>query len=164
MPHPCPDGWTLAWRGRPLWNFTPSVQQVALMGRKPQNHPLSNLNSGICTAHILLVINLSDDDDIYLFCLTDLSQQPALIVLFAAVVSVFLFFFLFSFFFLACSLQSEIGCPLYFHTWCGLSANLECMSEMCCACGLLKIQDAKIMQKTAMCTPLHIFFWLYLCN
>jgi len=20
----------------------------------------------------------------------------------------------------------------YFHTWCGLSANLECMSEMCC--------------------------------
>ena len=21
--------------------------------------------------------------------------------------------------------------PAYFHTWCGLSANLECMSEMC---------------------------------
>jgi len=21
---------------------------------------------------------------------------------------------------------------LYFHTWCGLSANLECRSEMCC--------------------------------
>jgi len=31
---------------------------------------------------------------------------------------------------------------LYFHTWCGLSANLECMSEMCCK-GSLKIQDAK---------------------
>jgi len=27
----------------------------------------------------------------------------------------------------------EIGCLPYFHTWCGLSANLECMSEMCCA-------------------------------
>ena len=24
------------------------------------------------------------------------------------------------------------GCLPYFHTWCGLSANLECMSEMCC--------------------------------
>jgi len=27
---------------------------------------------------------------------------------------------------------SEIECLPYFHTWCGLSANLECMSEMCC--------------------------------
>jgi len=26
---------------------------------------------------------------------------------------------------------AEIGCLPYFHTWCGLSANLECMSEMC---------------------------------
>jgi len=25
-----------------------------------------------------------------------------------------------------------IGCLLYFHIWCGLSANLECMSEMRC--------------------------------
>jgi len=25
-----------------------------------------------------------------------------------------------------------IGCLPYFHTWCGLSANLECRSEMCC--------------------------------
>jgi len=30
-------------------------------------------------------------------------------------------------------LISEIGCLLkYLHTWCGLSANLECRSEMCC--------------------------------
>ena len=27
---------------------------------------------------------------------------------------------------------SETGCLPYFHTWCGLSANLECRSEMCC--------------------------------
>ena len=27
--------------------------------------------------------------------------------------------------------EPEIGCLPYFHTWCGLSANLECMSEMC---------------------------------
>jgi len=41
----------------------------------------------------------------------------------------FLSFFLF---FLPKSQWSEIGCLPYFHTWCGLSANLECMSEMCC--------------------------------
>jgi len=28
--------------------------------------------------------------------------------------------------------RSEIGCLPYFHTWCGPSANLECMSEVCC--------------------------------
>jgi len=33
--------------------------------------------------------------------------------------------------FLAYSQRSEIGCLSYFHTWCGLSANLECRSEMC---------------------------------
>jgi len=42
------------------------------------------------------------------------------------------FFHLLSSFFLAESQRSEIGCLPYFHTWCGLSANLECMSEMCC--------------------------------
>jgi len=38
------------------------------------------------------------------------------------------FFFLF---FLANSQRSQIGCLSYFHTWCGLSANLEYRSEMC---------------------------------
>ena len=37
-----------------------------------------------------------------------------------------------SFFFLAQSQRSEIGCLPYFGTWCGLSANIECRSEMCC--------------------------------
>ena len=27
---------------------------------------------------------------------------------------------------------SHLGCLPYFHIWCGLSANLECWSEMCC--------------------------------
>ena len=43
--------------------------------------------------------------------------------------------FLSSFFFLCLprlSQRSEIGCLPYFHTRCGLSANLECMSEMRC--------------------------------
>jgi len=42
------------------------------------------------------------------------------------------YYFLSSSFFLACFQQSEIGCLPYFHTWCGLSANLECRSGMCC--------------------------------
>ena len=47
---------------------------------------------------------------------------------FATVVTIFFFLV----FFFACSQRSEIGCLPYFCTWCGLSVNLECMSEMCC--------------------------------
>jgi len=43
------------------------------------------------------------------------------------------FFYLSSFYFLAKSQRSQIGCLPFFHTWCGLSANLECRSETCCA-------------------------------
>jgi len=39
--------------------------------------------------------------------------------------------FLFLLFFVALSQRSEIGCLPYFHTWCGLSADLECRSETC---------------------------------
>jgi len=44
------------------------------------------------------------------------------------------FFLLLSVFFfsLAYSQPSQIGCLPYFHTWCGLSANLGCRSETCC--------------------------------
>ena len=44
--------------------------------------------------------------------------------------SSFILFLLFLF--LAESQWSEIGCLPYFHTWYGLSVNLECSSEMCC--------------------------------
>ena len=50
---------------------------------------------------------------------------------FRPVVSVF-FFFLSFILFLAYSQPLQIGCLPYFHTWCGLSANLECRSEMYC--------------------------------
>ena len=40
--------------------------------------------------------------------------------------------FFFYLFFLACSKPSQIECLPYFHTWCGLSANLGCRSETCC--------------------------------
>ena len=35
-------------------------------------------------------------------------------------------------FFVPWSQRPHIGCLTYFDTWCSLSANLECMSEMCC--------------------------------
>jgi len=51
------------------------------------------------------------------------------------------FFYLLSFF-LACSQPLQIGCLPYFHTWCGLSANLGSGLKRA-ARGSLKIQDAK---------------------
>ena len=64
---------------------------------------------------------------------------------FAAVVSVF--FLLSFFFFLTYAQRPQTGCLPYFHIWCGLSANLECRSGMCCT-RLAEIQDAKISQKS----------------
>jgi len=43
------------------------------------------------------------------------------------------FFLSFFLVFLAKSQRLQIGCLPYFHIWCGLSANLKCMSGMCCA-------------------------------
>jgi len=40
-------------------------------------------------------------------------------------------FFLLSFFRAYSQPPPQIGCLPYFHTWCGLSANVECMSQMC---------------------------------
>jgi len=54
------------------------------------------------------------------------------------------------YFFLAYSQRSQIGCLPYFHI-CGLSVNLECMSEMC-STRLAEIQDAK---KDAIISHLH---------
>ena len=42
-----------------------------------------------------------------------------------------LWFLLLSSFFLVHFQPSQTGCLPYFHTWCGLSANLGCMSETC---------------------------------
>ena len=55
------------------------------------------------------------------------------------------FFFFLSLFLSSPNLSDQIGCLPYFHTWCGLSANLECMSEMSCK-RLAEIQDAKNSQ------------------
>ena len=76
-------------------------------------------------------------------------------------------FYLSSFFLLFSSPNlsgREIGCLPYFHTTSyDLSANLECMSEMCCT-RLAEIQDEKITPKIAIWAPLHNFVGLYLCK
>jgi len=56
-------------------------------------------------------------------------------------------FFFFFVFFLAYSQPSQIGCLPCFHMWCGLSANLECRSEMCCTL-LTEKKDAKISKNS----------------
>jgi len=72
-------------------------------------------------------------------------------------------FFFFLLFFLAYFQPSQIGCLPYFHTLCGLSANLGCRSETCCT-QLAENKEAKNRQKFAICAPSHNFIWLYLCN
>ena len=51
---------------------------------------------------------------------------------FCPVVSFYLSSIFFLIFFIPRQSQRpQIGCLPYFHTWCGLSANLRCRSEMC---------------------------------
>ena len=47
----------------------------------------------------------------------------------------------------------------YFYTWCDVSANLECRSEMCCM-WLAKYRTPKF----AKCAPSHKFVGLYLAS
>jgi len=70
--------------------------------------------------------------------------------------SFLLLLLLFFFVFLAYSQPSQIGCRPYFHAWRGLSANLECRSEMCCT-RLAEIQDTKIAKKFPICAPFYNF-------
>ena len=69
---------------------------------------------------------------------------------------IFLPWFLLSIFFLAYSEPSQIACLPYFntYTWCGLSANLGCRSEMCCM---------RLAENTDY-APSHNFVGLYLRN
>jgi len=46
------------------------------------------------------------------------------------------------------------------HTWCGLSANLECRSEMCCTW----LAENTGRKKIAIWAPSHNFVGLYLRN
>jgi len=57
----------------------------------------------------------------------------------------------------------QIGCLPYFHTWCGLNANLGCRSETCCT-WLIENTGCKKSPKFAICAPSHNFVGQYLCN
>ena len=59
-------------------------------------------------------------------------------------------------FFIADSQRLQSGCLPYFYIWCGLSACLECMFEMCCTRLAENIRRKK-SQKIAICAPSHIF-------
>jgi len=65
------------------------------------------------------------------------------------------FYLLLSFFFSSPNLSAP-----YFHTWCGLIANLECMSEMCCT----RLVENTGCKKVAILAPSHSFVGLYLQN
>jgi len=59
--------------------------------------------------------------------------------------------------------QLQSGCLPYFYTWCGLSANLECRSEIYCtwlAGNTRRKNDAKI----AIWAPSYNFVGLNLRN
>jgi len=64
-------------------------------------------------------------------------------------------FFLLCFF--AHSKQSQIACQQFFHTWCGLSTNLECMSEMCCRRLAENTGRKNSPKKFAIWAPSHNF-------
>jgi len=49
-------------------------------------------------------------------------------------------------------------------TWCGLSANLECRSEMCSTWLAGNTGCKNDAKKINICGPLHKFVWLYLRN
>jgi len=57
------------------------------------------------------------------------------------------FLYLSFFFFLAECQPSQIGCLPYFHTCCGLCANLRCRSETCCTQLAVKYRTQKSRQK-----------------
>jgi len=74
-----------------------------------------------------------------------------------AIWHIFVMWFLLSSFFLAYSQPSQIGCLPYFHTWCGLIANLEARSEMCYTRLAENAGRKQNRQKFAICVPSHNF-------
>ena len=58
---------------------------------------------------------------------------------------------------------SQIGCLPYFHTWCGLSANLRCRTETCSQ-RLAANTGRKKVAKNRHLGTIGNFVVLYLCN
>jgi len=73
---------------------------------------------------------------------------------------VFVLWFLLSLFlfFITYSQPLHIGCLPYFRRWCGLSANLECRSEICCM-RLAENTGCKISPKICHLGTIAHFCW-----
>jgi len=62
----------------------------------------------------------------------------------------------FCLFFLAYSQRSQIGCIPYFHTWCDLSANVECRSKMYCMRLTENTEHKNYAKNRHLCTIAHL--------
>jgi len=75
----------------------------------------------ICFSLSTWVVSVKKHQYSWLFMAALCNRGP---LYFCPVVSIYLSIYLSIFFFCAWSQWPEIGCLPYFHTWCGLSANL----------------------------------------
>ena len=111
-------------------------------------------NSIAYGAHCVIVVQ--DISKLFMVALCNRADHYIFILFLS---SFFLSFFLLLFF-LAYSQRSEIGCLPYFGTLCGLSANLECRSEMYCT----RLAANTGRKKIAISAPSHNFVGSYLRN
>jgi len=93
----------------------------------------------------------TDSTPVFSPCLLPSNRRPSQLLLSSCYGRAIIFlpcgFFLLFLFFIAKSQRSQSGCLPYFYIWCGLSADLECRSEMCCT-RLAEIQDVEMTPKS----------------
>jgi len=82
---------------------------------------------------------------------------------FCPVVSSSTFFFYLSFSSPISAIADWMSAIAYFHTWCGLSANLRCKSETCCT-RLAENSGRKKSPKNHHLGTIAQIVWLYLLN
>ena len=88
------------------------LQTSMQTGRSRQYFHVVHCRMAYCTVAVLFMVALWNRADHYIFILWFLSLLSSF---FPRLISAW-----------------QIGCLPYLHTWCGLSANLECRSESCC--------------------------------
>ena len=103
---------------------------------------LAKLNARACNHVTLRIVTFRHLNFIFIIMVACVANAD-IIFLSCVVSSIYL-----SFFFLAYSQPWHNGCLLYFHIWRGLSANLECRSEMSCTRLAEKYRTQKISKKS----------------
>ena len=102
------------------------------------------MSSGFCS-DIMAALRIADADIIFMVALWNWADHYIFILWFLLSSSIFP------------RLSSAVAdwmSATYFHTWCGLSANVRCSSETCCT-GLAEIQDAKKSPKITIWATSH---------